>query len=123
MDDPKIVVLGLGYVGLPLAVALAKSFETIGLDIDMARIVELKAGEDRTREVEREKLAATSLSLTADPEDGRGADVYIVTVPTPVDNNNRPDLGAVLSASRTVAGLIDPARRPTVVFESTVFPA
>ena len=122
MDDPKIVVLGLGYVGLPLAVALAKSFETIGLDIDMARIVELKAGEDRTREVEREKLAATSLSLTADPEDGRGADVYIVTVPTPVDNNNRPDLGAVLSASRTVAGLIDPARRPTVVFESTVYP-
>ena len=107
------MVLGLGYVGSPLAVALAKSFKTIGLDIDQRRIAELKAGEDRTREVEREALASTSLKLTCDPEIARGADVYIVTVPTPVDRDNRPDLGAVLSASRTLAGLIDPAKRPT----------
>ena len=120
--SPRIVVLGLGYVGLPLAVALARSFETIGLDIDRRRIAELEAGEDRTREVEPEVLAASTLRLTADPEDARGADIYIVTVPTPVDAARRPDLGAVIAASRTVAMLIDPARRPTVVFESTVYP-
>jgi UDP-N-acetyl-D-galactosamine dehydrogenase len=120
--SPKIVVLGLGYVGLPLAVALARSFETIGLDIDERRIAELNAGEDRTREVEPEALAASSLRLTANPEGARGADIYIVTVPTPVDAARRPDLGAVMAASRTVAMLIDPARRPTVVFESTVYP-
>ena len=118
----RIVVLGLGYVGLPLAVALARSFETIGLDIDRRRIAELEAGDDRTREVEPEVLAASTLRLTADPEDARGADIYIVTVPTPVDAARRPDLGAVIAASRTVAMLIDPARRPTVVFESTVYP-
>ncbi len=121
-DYPKIAVLGLGYVGLPLAVALAKTFETFGLDIDERRIAELEAGEDRTREVEPEKLAASSLRLTANPADCYGADVFIVTVPTPVDDDKCPDLGAVLAASRTVAGLIDPARRPTVVFESTVYP-
>ncbi len=120
--SPRIVVLGLGYVGLPLAVALARSFETIGLDIDRRRIAELKTGKDRTREVEPEVLAASTLRLTADPEDARGADIYIVTVPTPVDAARRPDLGAVMAASRTVASLIDPARRPTVVFESTVYP-
>jgi UDP-N-acetyl-D-galactosamine dehydrogenase len=120
--SPRIVVLGLGYVGLPLAVALARSFETIGLDIDERRIAELNAGEDRTREVEPEALAASSLRMTANPEGARGADIYIVTVPTPVDAARRPDLGAVMAASRTVAMLIDPARRPTVVFESTVYP-
>ena len=120
--SPRIVVLGLGYVGLPLAVALARSFETTGLDIDQRRIAELKTGKDRTREVEPEVLAASTLQLTADPEDARGADIYIVTVPTPVDAARRPDLGAVMAASRTVASLIDPARRPTVVFESTVYP-
>ena len=120
--SPRIVVLGLGYVGLPLAVALARSFETIGLDIDRRRIAELKVGEDRTREVEPEVLAASTLRLTADPEYARGADIYIVTVPTPVDAARRPDLGAVMAASRTVGMLIDPALRPTVVFESTVYP-
>jgi len=121
-DSPKIVVVGLGYVGLPLGVALAKRFDTIGLDIDAGRIDELKRGEDRTREVDQERLLASTLTLTAVPEDGRGADIYIVTVPTPVDKANRPDLGAVMAASRTVAELIDPAKRPTVVYESTVYP-
>ncbi len=119
---PVIVVVGLGYVGLPLAVALAKSFPTTGLDIDEGRIAELRAGVDRTREVTGEALAASSLTLTADAADGHGADLYIVTVPTPVDAANRPDLGAVTAASRTVARLIDPEKRPTVVFESTVYP-
>jgi UDP-N-acetyl-D-galactosamine dehydrogenase len=118
----RIIVIGLGYVGLPLAVALAKKFETVGFDIDTGRIGELVGGHDRTREVEEKDLKATSLKMTAAPEDCAGADVYIVTVPTPVDSSNTPDLGAVLAATRMIAGLIDPAKRPTIVYESTVYP-
>ena len=118
----RIVVVGLGYVGLPLAVALAKRFETIGFDIDAGRIAELEAGSDRTREIDEAALKATSLKLTASPEDCAGANLYIVTVPTPVDAGNTPDLGAVLAATRMIAGLIDPAQRPTIVYESTVYP-
>ena len=120
--NPSIVVVGLGYVGLPLAVALTKQFPTIGFDIDAGRISELRNGQDRTREVGPEQLAALSLPLTADAGECAGADLYIVTVPTPVDARNQPDLRAVIAASRTVAGLINPAKRPTVVFESTVYP-
>jgi UDP-N-acetyl-D-galactosamine dehydrogenase len=118
----KIVVVGLGYVGLPLAVALARHFEVTGFDIDSRRISELRAGRDRTHEVDSADLADSSLTLTDDASGCEGADVYIVTVPTPVDTSNRPDLGAVVAASRFVAGLIDPSKRPTVVFESTVYP-
>jgi UDP-N-acetyl-D-galactosamine dehydrogenase len=121
-NPPRIVVIGLGYVGLPLAVALAKRFEVVGFDIDRQRIAELGEGHDRTREVDEPELRATRLALTAEAADCRGADVYIVTVPTPVDEGNRPDLGAVLAATRMVAGLVDPARRPTIVYESTVYP-
>jgi UDP-N-acetyl-D-galactosamine dehydrogenase len=120
--DQTIVVLGLGYVGLPLAVALARKFEVIGFDVDEGRVAELRDGHDRTREVESDQLKSSSLRLTSDPGKCRGADIYIVAVPTPVDRMNRPDLKALLGATRTVAGLLDPARRPTVVFESTVYP-
>jgi UDP-N-acetyl-D-galactosamine dehydrogenase len=120
--NPRIVVIGLGYVGLPLAVALARTFETIGFDIDGARVAELRDGRDRTREVDEEELRASTLKLTAKPDDCAGADVYIVTVPTPVDQANRPDLGAVIAATRMLAAVIDPARRPTIVYESTVYP-
>ena len=119
---PRIVVIGLGYVGLPLAVALARQFETIGFDIDEGRVAELRNGQDRTHEVDSEALGTSALTLTSEPSDGAGADVYIVTVPTPVDEANRPDLGAVMSATRMLAGLIEPERRPTVVYESTVYP-
>jgi len=119
---PRIVVIGLGYVGLPLAVALARQFETIGFDIDEQRVGELRQGEDRTHEVDADTLRASALKLTADASECAGADVYIVTVPTPVDEANRPDLGAVMSATRMLAGLIEPERRPTVVYESTVYP-
>jgi UDP-N-acetyl-D-galactosamine dehydrogenase len=123
MSDPqRIVVIGLGYVGLPLAVALARKFAVTGFDVDEARIAELERGHDRTREVDSAELEATTLTLTAVADDCAGADVYIVTVPTPVDQNNVPDLGAVLGATRTLAKLIDPERRPTIVFESTVYP-
>src|SRR3982750_171639 len=107
LANPRLVVIGLGYVGLPLAVALASKFDTIGFDIDEGRVGELRA---------------SSLSFTAEPQHCAGADVYMVTVPTPVDCANRPDLTAVLAATRMVAGLIDPARRPTIVYESTVYP-
>ena len=119
---PHIVVVGLGYVGLPLAVALARKFETVGFDVDGERIDELKSGHDRTREVDEDELRGTELNLTADARDCAGADVYIVTVPTPVDAAHRPDLGAVLAATRTIAALLDPARRPTIIYESTVYP-
>ena len=121
-EQPRVVVIGLGYVGLPLAVALARHGPVIGYDLDGGRIAELNSGHDRTREVSREGLDATSLQVTADPEQCRGADIYIVTVPTPVDANNRPDLAALMMASAAVGGWIDPAKRPTVVFESTVYP-
>ena len=122
VGNPRIVVIGLGYVGLPLAVALARKFDTTGFDIDQDRILELGDGRDRTREVEEQELRATSLKLTAQATDCAGADVYVVTVPTPVDQANRPDLSAVMAATRTVAALIDPKRRPTIVYESTVYP-
>jgi UDP-N-acetyl-D-glucosamine/UDP-N-acetyl-D-galactosamine dehydrogenase len=122
MSNDRIVVVGLGYVGLPLAVALARKFEVIGLDRDRERIAELREGRDRTREFGEVELQASSLRLTDDAEECGGADVYIVTVPTPVDSQNRPDLGAVLSATATIAGLIDPSRRPTIIYESTVYP-
>ena len=118
----KIVVIGLGYVGLPLAVALARKFDVVGYDTDSGRIAELKAGHDRTREIDGEELQRTRLALTESHDDCRGAEIYIVTVPTPVDGDNQPDLSAVLSATRMIAQAIDPARRPTIIYESTVYP-
>src|SRR5689334_8892428 len=117
--SPKIVVVGLGYVGLPLAVALARNYEVIGFDRDRSRIAELKEGVDRTREVDDAELASARLRLTAQSDDCAGADVYILSVPTPVDETNRPDLSAVMTATQMVAALIDPKRCPTIVYEST----
>ena len=118
----KIVVVGLGYVGLPLAVALARKFAVTGFDIEAERVAQLRSGFDRTLEVDEADLAGSSLTVTGNSDDCRAADVYIVTVPTPVDSNNQPDLTAVLSASRFIASVMDPSLRPTVVFESTVYP-
>ena len=120
--DLKIIVVGLGYVGLPLAVALARSFDVLGVDIDAGRVAELRSGHDRTREVEDERLAASSLRYSSSIEDARGADVYIVTVPTPVDQANQPDLRPVISATRSLAGVLDAAKQSIVVYESTVYP-
>jgi UDP-N-acetyl-D-galactosamine dehydrogenase len=118
----KIVVVGLGYVGLPLAVALAKVFDVIGVDIDAGRVAELRQGHDRTREVEDANLKASSLKYSADIAEARGADIYIVTVPTPVDHANQPDLRPVMSATRSVAGVLEASKRPIIVYESTVYP-
>ena len=121
-DTPRIVVIGLGYVGLPLATELARTFDATGFDIDTDRIDELRRGHDRTREIDEATLRSSSLNLSAEPADCSGADVYIVTVPTPVDQANQPDLSAVLDATRLLAGWIDPQRRPTIIYESTVYP-
>ncbi len=119
---PTVVVIGLGYVGLPLAVALAKTFPTWGVDIDGGRIAELKDGHDRTGEIDRDRLAASSLALTSDANACPPADFYIVTVPTPVSDDNRPDLRPVMSATRTVAAMLKAERQSIVVYESTVYP-
>ena len=119
-------MLGLGYVGLPLAVALAAKFSTTGFDVSAARIAELEQGHDRTGEISDERLRDSALRLTHAVEDCPPADFYIVTVPTPVDSDNRPDLSIVEAASRTVGGLLRRAaaegRKPIVVYESTVYP-
>ena len=121
-ENQRIVVIGLGYVGLPLAVALAKSFDTVGLDIDRRRVEELRAGHDRTHEVPEDALRASSLAITDSAADCQGGDIYIVTVPTPVDAGNRPDLRPVIGATEAVAKMLDAAKRPVVVYESTVYP-
>ena len=117
----KIAVIGLGYVGLPLAVAFAQLHEVVGFDIGERRVDELLAGEDRTLEVSTEELAsATNLRLTTDPADLRGCNVFIVTVPTPIDAEKRPDLSALMAASRSVGGAI--SHGGVVIYESTVYP-
>ena len=121
-ENKRVVVVGLGYVGLPLAVALARSVECWGLDVDAGRIAELQRGHDRTGEIDGDRLAASGLQLTTDPAACPDADFYIVTVPTPVDADNRPDLSIVMAATRTVAAMLRPGRRSIVVYESTVYP-
>jgi UDP-N-acetyl-D-galactosamine dehydrogenase len=117
----KLAVIGLGYVGLPVAVAFGRrGTRVIGFDIDTARISELKAGHDRTREVEPGDLAHSHLVLTSDPAELSSADFFIVTVPTPIDQARRPDLTALLRASRTVGKALK--KGDIVVYESTVYP-
>ncbi|MFA5988035.1 MAG: nucleotide sugar dehydrogenase [Sphingomonas sp.] len=121
-EQPRVVVIGLGYVGLPLAVALARQYECWGLDISAARIDELRCHHDRTGEIDTERLAASTLRLTHLPAECPAADIYIVTVPTPVDGDNRPDLGPLTSATRMLGPMLDAARAPIIVYESTVYP-
>lgn len=120
-ENPTIAVIGLGYVGLPLAVEFGKKYQTLGFDINESRIAELSAGKDSTLEVEEEELkATTSLSFSSKVEDLKQADVYIVTVPTPVDSHKRPDLSPLIAASRMLGGVISAG--DVVVYESTVYP-
>ena len=119
--ERKIAVIGLGYVGLPVAVAFARSgVPVIGFDIDRKRVEELHAGHDRTREVEAIDLAQPSLRYVSEPAVLKEADFFIVTVPTPIDEANRPDLRAMLAASATVGAVLK--RGDIVVYESTVYP-
>jgi UDP-N-acetyl-D-galactosamine dehydrogenase len=120
LNSVKIVVVGLGYVGLPLATQLADHFEVVGFDIDHSRISQLKSGYDKTHECTMDELVAADIILTSDFSHIKNADIYIITVPTPVDTLNKPDLGAVLSASEFVGNSLK--RNSIVVFESTVYP-
>jgi UDP-N-acetyl-D-glucosamine/UDP-N-acetyl-D-galactosamine dehydrogenase len=117
---PRIAVLGLGYVGLPLALAFAEAFETLGFDINPRRVAELQRGEDHTLEVDRAELEASAIRFSADPEALKDCNVFVVTVPTPIDETKRPDLGAMLGASRTVGGALKAG--DIVIYESTVYP-
>src|SRR6056297_3632187 len=117
----KIAIIGLGYVGLPLALEFAKKFQTIGFDINPRRIAELSEGHDRTREAEASELAeATNLEFTSNPAEIADANIYIITVPTPIDEHKRPDLRPLISASETVGKLLQPGN--VVIYESTVYP-
>lgn len=118
--DVRIGLIGLGYVGLPLAVLLATKYPLTGFDINSARVGELAAGKDRTLEVTAARLAATSAKFTFDLEDLRSCNFYVVTVPTPIDNAKRPDLGPLLAACRSVGKVL--SKGDIVVFESTVYP-
>lgn len=120
LNSQKICVIGLGYVGLPLAILLSKKYHTIGFDIDERRISELNDGYDRTQEVTSEVLTEGTASYTAKSEDIKECDVFIVTVPTPIDINRQPDLSPLVSASTLVGSVLK--KGATVIFESTVYP-
>ena len=119
--DVRLGVVGLGYVGLPLAVEFAKVHEVVGYDVDSRRVKELSGGRDHTLEVtEAELRTATSLRFTDDERDLAGANVYIVTTPTPIDEFKQPDLNPVLSATESIARTL--RHGDVVVYESTVYP-
>ncbi len=133
MKDTKIVIIGLGYVGLPLAVEFAKKYQVVGFDINTKRINELRSNDDFTLETSSEDLESvnvrslndlknksTGLWLTDNLSDIESANFYVVTVPTPVDKSNRPDLTPLYKASETVGNVL--AKDDVVVYESTVFP-
>lgn len=121
IQDYKIAVIGLGYVGLPLAVAFGSKFDTVGFDISETRIEALRRGVDETREVEPDDLKATKrLTFTTSLDALAGCNFYVVTVPTPVDDYKRPDLTPLIRASETVGKVL--SRGDIVVYESTVYP-
>ncbi|HEB92807.1 MAG TPA: Vi polysaccharide biosynthesis UDP-N-acetylglucosamine C-6 dehydrogenase TviB [Gammaproteobacteria bacterium] len=121
LNKIQIGVIGLGYVGLPLAVELGKNYSTKGLDISASRVAELQSGQDSTLEVEADELRqATRLSYSSNPQDLADCNFYIVTVPTPIDSAKRPDLSPLEGASRTLGEILK--KGDVVVFESTVYP-
>ena len=121
LGNARIAIIGLGYVGLPLAVEFGKRYDTVGYDIHAARVAELRQGKDSTLEVEPELLAeATRLAYTDQLADIAGCNVYIVTVPTPIDAAKRPDLTPLVKASEAIGSVLKPG--DTVIYESTVYP-
>ncbi|MCF2857420.1 nucleotide sugar dehydrogenase [Pseudoalteromonas sp. SMS1] len=120
-SDTRIAIIGLGYVGLPLAVELSKKYNVLGFDINTARVDELKSGHDSTMEVSDDALqAATSLRFAFDKAELAESTVYIVTVPTPIDDNNAPDLTPLQKASEMIGEFVK--KGDVVIYESTVYP-
>ncbi len=120
LQDTRIAVIGLGYVGLPLAVEFAKKFPVVGFDINTPRITELRQGKDSSLEVESHELASIDMLYTDDLEQIKDCNVYIVTVPTPIDAYKTPDLTPLISASRALGKVI--GKGDVVIYESTVYP-
>ena len=121
LNDTKLAVIGLGYVGLPLAVEFGKKLPVLGFDINEIRVNELKSGIDNTLEVDREELSqATHLEYTSVTGDLKDANVYIVTVPTPIDKNKNPDLTPLIKASEMLGHVV--SKGDVVIYESTVYP-
>ena len=116
----KIALVGLGYVGMPIAVAFAKKAKVIGFDLNKEKIAAYKAGKDATNEVGDEVISRTTVEFTSDPEDLKGAKFYIVAVPTPINQDKTPDLYPVESASRILGRNL--SKGSIVVYESTVYP-
>ena len=117
--EARLAVIGLGYVGLPLAVEFGKHYPVVGFDVNARRLDELRAGHDRTLETTAEELrAAARLSYSSNLDDLKQTDVFIVTVPTPIDQHKRPDLTPLVKASETVGKALKPGA--DVVYESTV---
>ncbi len=117
----RVAIVGLGYVGLPVALAFARGFEdTVGFDVSERRVEELRSNRDWTGEASVRELEETTLRITSDPADLRGCTLFIVAVPTPIDSDRRPDLGPLLAATRTVGSILAPGA--VVVYESTVYP-
>lgn len=120
MNDKPIVVLGLGYVGLPLAMALSRHADTLGFDIDAGRVAQLQQGQDSSGEVDAQTLKDAQLQLSSDPTSLANRDIYIVTVPTPIDQDRRPDLHPLGAASGLIGEALTPGN--IVIYESTVYP-
>ncbi|MBL4941367.1 MAG: Vi polysaccharide biosynthesis UDP-N-acetylglucosamine C-6 dehydrogenase TviB [Colwellia sp.] len=121
LSEVKIAIIGLGYVGLPLAVEFGKKYPTLGFDINVKRIDELKQGHDFTLEVSKDELADSEfIAYTCDVEALKSSNVYIVTVPTPIDKHKQPDLTPLIKASEMLAKVID--KGDVVIYESTVYP-
>ena len=122
MKNYKICLIGLGYVGLPLAVAFAEKFDVIGFDTDKDRVNELKEGYDRTLEIEDDLLQSVSLNIeyTFNIAKIKDCNIYIVTVPTPIDSSNRPDLTPLIESSKVVGSVL--SKNNIVIYESTVYP-
>ena len=118
--DATLAVIGLGYVGLPIALAFAKHIKVIGFDIHSGRVEQMKQGIDPSEELEKEAFEGSDISFTANPEDLKAAQFFVVAVPTPINATNQPDLTPLLSASKTVGNALSPG--DYVVYESTVYP-
>ena len=119
-SEEKIAVIGLGYVGLPVALAFSRKFPTVGFDINTRRVDMLSRGRDDTGEVSEEELKGSRLRFTTSIDELRGITFFIVAVPTPIDQNHRPDLRPLVSASETVGKVLE--KGAVVVYESTVYP-
>ncbi len=121
LSDAKIAIIGLGYVGLPLAVEFGKKYQTLGFDINQARIDELKSGTDNTLEVSDEELSATKdLIFSCTVEELKNSNIYIITVPTPIDEHKQPDLTPLVKASEMLGKVV--SKGDILIYESTVYP-